>query len=333
MHKFYIALIFILHACNAMEISDSPHKRKRSPSKNSDNSSRIITVIYKTISSDDNFTVSSQQPDYFATICERYFRLKNKGTIDIYLQSVVDIEPIVEQSIKILNKHLERPKAFIFSIGQSCAFFIFAAWALSNILKIGNPKKLFSVAFSGKYYCDTCCLTGENSNCTISHANKDFFFPTKEQIELFIPYLQKLNFLKSKKRHYIALDLVCNGSGLLSFIDLFKTIKGIQKNWTLETYIFRKKLPVENNMVQTLKNLGSEFLDYSIYKKHTKLFDMLSANEEDKNIRLVPEFYKHQWGTLDPLEFIPDERAQKMLMAIIHHIYSNKESLAKMIQN
>ena len=96
---------------------------------------------------------------------------------------------------------------------------------------------------------------------------------------------------------------------------------------------FKKNNVLENNMVQTLKNLGSEFLDYSIYKKHTKLFDMLSANEEDKNIRLVPEFYKHQWGTLDPLEFIPDERAQKMLMAIIHHIYSNKESLAKMIQN
>ena len=257
--------------------------------------------------------------------------------IDNVLQNSINIVPIVEQSIKILNKHLEKPDALIFSVGQSCAHFIFAAWALSNILEIGDPNKLLTVAFSGKYYCNACCLTGYNVlHCSISHAKNDFLFPSKEQIEWYTQYLEKINLLKNNTLHYIILDLVCHGSGLLSFIDLFKTSQGLNKNWSYETYFFTKddqKTRETCPMVQTLEGKSKNlFINHKTYNKHHMLFDMLSANAENKNLRLVPEYDKKQWANVNPLEFIPHEDAQLMLLGIVHHVQTHKESLLKKIK-
>jgi hypothetical protein len=261
---------------------------------------------------------------------EKYNDLLLQNTLEPFIQSTIDIQPIVEQSIKILNMHMQKPTAYIFSVGQSCSIFIFATVALSQILKIGSIEKFKTVAFSGKYYCNTCCLTGIHNACTISHELNDLFLPSKKQVEYFSKYIKEEGLLNHNE-HFIIMDLVCFGAGMLSFINLFKAIHNPYCTCNYETYFFKKGSYDDAPMAQEIKKNGIEFLGDKEYQKHKHLFDMLSANDKDKNLRLVPEFTKHLWETVNPFEFVPHESAQKMLIGIIHYIQQNKISLENLV--
>lgn len=265
---------------------------------------------------------------------KRYINMVKKNTLNTFLSDCY-ILPLIKPAIKILKKYLKKPETYLFSVGQSCSYFIFTVQAFADILNIQiDLNKLLMVAFSGRYYCNVCGFTGNKPDCTVSHVQGNFFFPSQTEIARYTEYLKEINLVTHKPQHYIILDLVCNGAGLLSFINLFKLIQGLDEDWTYETFIFSKTSKEVYNampMAKILHEHGSVFLDSTIYEQDKIFYDQLSANNKYATLRLVPEFYKKDWQEVNPLAFQPHENAQKMLLAIIDYVARHKEYLTQQI--